>query len=127
MRNLQGFALTSRISPAAPLPGKADFEAALKTTIQGSVHVLEEGYKAGVRNAVVSTTSMASCPFGGPYGANDFNSATKEEAAVGCPWLTYVVEKVFGDKAVSRSKMPTRPWMSRCQLAGLYARKNAAG
>ncbi len=30
MRNLQGFALTSRISPAAPLPGKADFEAALK-------------------------------------------------------------------------------------------------
>ncbi|KAF9012252.1 NAD(P)-binding protein [Hymenopellis radicata] len=91
------------IHTAAPVPGRADFETALRTGVQGSLNVLVQGYKAGIRKVVV-TTSMAAFPFNGPFGVNDFHPITKEEAAAGGEWGAYVAEKTFADKAILEFK-----------------------
>ncbi|KAF9027610.1 NAD(P)-binding protein, partial [Hymenopellis radicata] len=91
------------IHTAAPVPGRADFETALRTGVQGSLNVLEQGYKAGIRKVVV-TTSMAAFLFNGPFGVNDFHPITKEEAAAGGEWGAYVAEKTFADKAILEFK-----------------------
>ncbi|KAF9027596.1 NAD(P)-binding protein [Hymenopellis radicata] len=65
-----------------------------QTAVQGSLHVLEAGYNAGVRKAVM-LTSIISFPGGGP-----FQPITKEQAIAFGPWGVYAAEKTWADKAV---------------------------
>ncbi|KAJ7592594.1 hypothetical protein C8J56DRAFT_928987 [Mycena floridula] len=87
------------IHTAAPLPGRTDAETAIQSAVDGSVHILREAVQAGVYKVVV-TSSMVSFPPNGPFGVDDWNPITKEQAFSGNYWETYFAEKKFGDLAV---------------------------
>ncbi|KAJ6466593.1 hypothetical protein C8R47DRAFT_1056483 [Mycena vitilis] len=86
------------IHTAAPLPGRADSETALKSAIEGSTHILREAQKAGVKK-FVATGSMVTFPENA-YGPDDFVPVTKEQAIEGNPFVLYIAEKKFGEQAV---------------------------
>ncbi|KAF8205561.1 hypothetical protein K438DRAFT_1931904 [Mycena galopus ATCC 62051] len=86
------------IHTAAPVPGRADSETALKSAIDGSLHILQEARKAGIKSVVV-TGSMITFPEGS-YGPNDWVPVTKEQALEGNPFVLYTAEKKFGEQAV---------------------------
>ncbi|KAK0479745.1 hypothetical protein IW261DRAFT_1625393 [Armillaria novae-zelandiae] len=79
------------IHSAAPLPGRVDPEMAFKISIEGSLHIIREAIKAKVPR-VVATSSIVTYPFPiGPFGVDDWNPITKEEAIVsGSPFHVYV-------------------------------------
>ncbi|KAJ7250463.1 hypothetical protein B0H12DRAFT_1052333 [Mycena haematopus] len=81
------------IHTAAPLPGRADSETALKSAIEGSLHILREAHKAGVKK-FVATGSMVTFP------ENAYVPVTKEQAVEGNPFVLYIAEKKFGEQAV---------------------------
>ncbi|KAK0203427.1 hypothetical protein DFS33DRAFT_1474538 [Desarmillaria ectypa] len=89
------------IHSAAPLPGRVDPEAAFRISIEGSLHIMREAVKAKVPR-VVATSSIVTYPFPvGPFGVDDWNPITKEEAiASGSPFHVYVAEKKYSDMAV---------------------------
>ncbi|KAG7448894.1 NAD(P)-binding protein, partial [Guyanagaster necrorhizus] len=89
------------IHSAAPLPGRVDPETALRISIDGSLHIIREAVKANVPR-VVTTSSVVSYPTPvGPFGVDDWNAITKEEAiASGVPFHVYVAEKKYSDMAV---------------------------
>ncbi|KAF5336653.1 hypothetical protein D9758_016737 [Tetrapyrgos nigripes] len=88
------------IHTAAPLIGKSHAEVAFRTAVEGSLHVLEEGYKLGIKRFAV-TGSVASFPSSGPFGDDDWNTLTKEEAIESNnPRTIYLVQKKVGEQAV---------------------------
>ncbi|KAJ6558121.1 NAD(P)-binding protein [Mycena capillaripes] len=86
------------IHTAAPLPGRADSETALKSAVEGSLHILREAEKAGIKK-FIATGSMVTFP-DNAYGPNDWVEVTKEQALEGNPFVLYVAEKKFGEQAV---------------------------
>ncbi|KAJ7819905.1 hypothetical protein B0H14DRAFT_2519894 [Mycena olivaceomarginata] len=86
------------IHTAAPLPGRTDAETALKSAIEGSLHILHEAKKAGIEKVVV-TGSMVTFPEGS-FGPNDWVLVTKEQALQGNDFTLYIAEKKFGEQAV---------------------------
>ncbi|KAJ7143525.1 hypothetical protein C8R43DRAFT_953966 [Mycena crocata] len=86
------------IHTAAPLPGRADSETALNSAIEGSLHILREAQKAGVKK-FVATGSMVTFPENA-YGPDDWVPVTKEEAIEGNSFVLYIAEKKFGEQAV---------------------------
>ncbi|KAK0193281.1 hypothetical protein F5146DRAFT_375744 [Armillaria mellea] len=89
------------IHAAAPLPGRVSAEAALRTAIEGSLHVLREAVRAKVPRAVVTSSVLTYNFPQGPYDADVWNTITKEEAiASGHPFLIYVAQKKYSDLAV---------------------------
>ncbi|KAK7033053.1 epimerase domain-containing protein [Favolaschia claudopus] len=87
------------IHTAAPLPGRADAETALKSAIEGSLHILREAEEAGVKR-FVATGSMVTFPENG-YGPDDWVPVTKEQAVEGNNvFILYTAEKKFGEQAV---------------------------
>jgi nucleoside-diphosphate-sugar epimerase len=104
------------IHTAAPLPGRTDAETALKSAIEGSLHILREAKKAGIEKVVV-TGSMVTFPEDayGPNGQSclsitcafkssscnaDWVPVTKEQALQGNDFTLYIAEKKFGEQAV---------------------------
>ncbi|SJK98706.1 uncharacterized protein ARMOST_01975 [Armillaria ostoyae] len=89
------------IHAAAPLPGRVDPETAFKSSVEGSLHILREAVKAKVHKIVV-TGSVVTHPYPqGPYGADDWNPVTKEQAiASGYPFTVYAAQKKYTDLAV---------------------------
>ncbi|KIY72461.1 NAD(P)-binding protein [Cylindrobasidium torrendii FP15055 ss-10] len=94
------------IHTAAPLAGRVSFDEGKRYTAEGAVHILREGYKVGVRRAVV-TSSIAAYPNGsnkGPYGPNDFCAITEEVAkSTGPPYGAfgaYIYQKTYAEQAV---------------------------
>ncbi|KAJ7903644.1 NAD(P)-binding protein [Mycena olivaceomarginata] len=86
------------IHTAAPLPGRADGETALKSAVEGSLHILREARKAGVKK-FVATGSTVTFPENA-YGPNDWVPVTKEQALEGNAFVLYIAEKKFGEQAV---------------------------
>ncbi|KAK7450620.1 hypothetical protein VKT23_012930 [Stygiomarasmius scandens] len=88
------------IHTAAPLMGRSDVDTAFRTAVDGSLHVLEESYKLGIKRFAV-TGSVASWPSSGPFGDDDWNEQTEEEAKSTKDARTiYVVQKKIGEQAV---------------------------
>ncbi|KAJ6476236.1 hypothetical protein C8R45DRAFT_1009301 [Mycena sanguinolenta] len=86
------------IHTAAPLPGRADSETALKSAVEGSLHILREAHKAGIKK-FIATGSMVTFP-DGASGPNDWVPVTREQAAEGNQFVLYTAEKKFGEQAV---------------------------
>ncbi|SJK98814.1 uncharacterized protein ARMOST_02083 [Armillaria ostoyae] len=80
---------------------RVDPETAFKISIEGSLHIIREAIKAKIPR-VVATSSIVTYPFPiGPFGVDDWNPITKEEAiASGSPFHVYVAEKKYSDLAV---------------------------
>ncbi|THU85953.1 NAD(P)-binding protein [Dendrothele bispora CBS 962.96] len=91
------------IHTAAPLPGRADLDTALKVTVNGSLNVLKHAAAANIQNIVV-TGSIGSFPTSGPFNPGTFNNITLDgaRAAKSDPWLTYFVSKANAEKAILR-------------------------
>ncbi|KAJ7599413.1 hypothetical protein C8J56DRAFT_1094181 [Mycena floridula] len=83
------------IHTAAPLPGRADPKTALQSAIDGSLHLLREAVKVGIKRIAV-TSSMVSFSPSGPFGS----PITKEQAFTGNHWTAYIAEKKFAGLAV---------------------------
>ncbi|KAJ7069496.1 hypothetical protein C8F01DRAFT_1363671 [Mycena amicta] len=86
------------IHTAAPLPGRADSETAFKSAIDGSLHILREAHKAGIKK-FVATGSTVTFP-DNAYGPNDWVNVTKEQALEGNSFVLYIAEKKFAEQAV---------------------------
>ncbi|KAJ7701490.1 hypothetical protein B0H17DRAFT_1195274 [Mycena rosella] len=86
------------IHAAAPLPGRADSETALNGAIEGSLHILREAEKAGIKK-FIATGSMVTFPENA-FGPNDWVPVTKEQAVEGNAFVLYIAEKKFGEQAV---------------------------
>ncbi|KAJ7167667.1 hypothetical protein C8R46DRAFT_950733 [Mycena filopes] len=86
------------IHTAAPIPGRADSETALKSAVEGSLHILREAHKAGIKK-FVATGSMVTFPENA-YGPNDWVPVTKEQAMADNHFVLYIAEKKFGEQAV---------------------------
>jgi len=86
------------IHTAAPLPGRADSETALNSAIEGSLHILREAHKVGIKK-FVATGSIVTFP-DNAYGPNDWVPVTKEQAVQSSAFGLYIAEKKFGEQAV---------------------------
>ncbi|KAJ7643868.1 hypothetical protein FB45DRAFT_823642 [Roridomyces roridus] len=86
------------IHTAAPLPGRADSEGAFNSAIEGSLHILREAQKAGIKK-FVATGSMVTFP-DDAFGPNDWVPITKEQAIKGNAFELYIGEKKFAEQAV---------------------------
>ncbi|KAJ7274200.1 hypothetical protein C8J57DRAFT_1178328 [Mycena rebaudengoi] len=86
------------IHTAAPLPGRADGETALNTAIEGSLHILREAEKAGIKK-FIATGSIVTFP-DNAYGPDDWVAGTREEAIGGNTFVVYITEKKLGEQAV---------------------------
>ncbi|KAJ7069507.1 hypothetical protein C8F01DRAFT_515975 [Mycena amicta] len=86
------------IHAAAPLPGRQDVETAFKSAIEGSLHILREAQKAGIKK-FVATGSMVTFP-DDAFGPDDWVPVTKEQALVGNPFVQYIAEKKYAEQAV---------------------------
>ncbi|KAJ7679751.1 hypothetical protein B0H17DRAFT_1206398 [Mycena rosella] len=86
------------IHVAAPLPGRADSETALNSAIEGSLHILREAEKAGIKK-FIATGSMVTFP-DNAYGPNDWVPVTKQDAIKGNSFVVYIAEKKFAEQAV---------------------------
>lgn len=90
------------IHAASPLPGRMEPEQMLNTAIEGSLNVLRQAEKAGVKRFVV-TSSIATLA-GNPNGTfkdTDWNPVTKEFAInAGKDEATYAASKKFAELAV---------------------------
>ncbi|SJK98679.1 uncharacterized protein ARMOST_01948 [Armillaria ostoyae] len=89
------------IHAAAPLPGRVDPETAFRSSVEGSLHILREAVEAKIHRIVI-TSSVVTYPFPqGPFGADDWNPVTKEQAiASGQPFPVYIAQKKYADLAV---------------------------
>ncbi|THU85450.1 NAD(P)-binding protein [Dendrothele bispora CBS 962.96] len=88
------------IHTAAPVPTRLDkTNTTMKSVVDGYLNVVRQAHKAGVKKLVV-TSSITAYPIGGPFGVDDWNSVTEEQAASGNPWFLYGAQKKFGDQAV---------------------------
>ncbi|KAJ7750662.1 hypothetical protein DFH07DRAFT_922512 [Mycena maculata] len=85
------------IHTAAPLPACV-FNQRLRSAIEGSLHILREAQKAGIKK-FVATGSMVTFPEN-EYGPNDWVPVTKEQAVEGNAFVLYIAEKKFGEQAV---------------------------
>ncbi|KAJ7154748.1 hypothetical protein C8R46DRAFT_443045 [Mycena filopes] len=86
------------IHTAAPIPGRSDGETGLKSAVEGSLHILQEAHKAGIKK-FVATGSMVTFPENA-YGPNDWVSLTKEQAMAGNHFVLYTAEKKFAEQAI---------------------------
>ncbi|KAF4620576.1 hypothetical protein D9613_000271 [Agrocybe pediades] len=88
------------IHTASPLPGRGSAEVILKGAIEGSLNVLQQAEKAGVRKFVVTSSTLAVTGDpsikDGAYRAEHWSPWTKEDAER----MPYVVSKKFAELAV---------------------------
>ncbi|KIK09779.1 hypothetical protein K443DRAFT_389 [Laccaria amethystina LaAM-08-1] len=89
------------IHAASPLPGRMEPEQMLNTAIEGSLNVLRQAEKAGVKRFVVtsSVATLAGNP-NGTFKDTDWNPVTKEVAInAGNDGVTYAASKKFAELA----------------------------
>jgi len=86
---------------ASPLPGRADPPAILHGAIEGSLNVLRQAEKAGVRRFVVTSSIASVRNPQNSFTDKDWNPVTKEQA-LSSPSLmvTYAASKKFAELAV---------------------------
>nr|GAT49323.1 predicted protein [Mycena chlorophos] len=92
------------IHTAAPLPGRVDLETGLKTSVDGSLHILRAAQKAGIARVVVTGTIATFPKALTTFGTNDWVEVTKEDAAAPdtTPLTRYVAYKKYGEQAVMK-------------------------
>ncbi|KAF8813958.1 NAD(P)-binding protein [Phlegmacium glaucopus] len=93
------------IHTASPLPGRTDPQDTLNTAIEGTLNVLRQAEKAGVKKFVVTSSTIA--VVGDPtvkgvaFRAEHWNPVTKEIALHGGSSIsTYAAAKTFAERAV---------------------------
>lgn len=94
---------------ASPLPGKASVEETMKTAIEGSLNVLRQAEKAGIKKFVVTSSfgsvleSSLKASFAGlNFTDSDWAPTTHEDVLANAedPYYLYFASKVLAEKAV---------------------------
>ncbi|KAF9524824.1 hypothetical protein CPB83DRAFT_860532 [Crepidotus variabilis] len=95
------------IHTASPLPGHGDFETMLKTSTQGTLNILEQAKKAGIKKIVVTSSMTAALGDPRQEGTtikNDYwNAITKDKATPASGTTTlpaYMYAKTHTEKAL---------------------------
>ncbi|KAH9484972.1 Putative uncharacterized oxidoreductase [Psilocybe cubensis] len=92
------------IHTASPLPGRQDVDSMLKSAIDGSLNVLKQAEKVGIKKFVVtgSTISVRDDPrtVGVSFRADHWNPVTKEQAKSGNKSVIYAVAKKYAELAI---------------------------
>ncbi|KAF7358483.1 Epimerase domain-containing protein [Mycena venus] len=86
---------------ASPLPGRAEPAALLAAAVEGTLNVIVQGEKAGVRRMVVTSSIATVANPKESYTDKDWNPVTKEMALTGGnEMLTYGASKKFAEMAL---------------------------
>ncbi|KAJ6535067.1 hypothetical protein B0H19DRAFT_1271724 [Mycena capillaripes] len=86
---------------ASPLPGRAEPEALLAAAVEGTLNVLRQGEKAGVRRMVVTSSIATVNNPEASFTDKDWSPITKEMAFTGGnPMITYSASKKFAEIAL---------------------------
>ncbi|KAJ7753624.1 hypothetical protein DFH07DRAFT_886652 [Mycena maculata] len=86
---------------ASPLPGRAEPEALLAAAVEGTLNVIVQAEKAGVRRMVVTSSLATVLNPRDSYTDQDWNPVTKEFALTGgIEMATYAASKKFAELAL---------------------------
>ncbi|KAH7913247.1 hypothetical protein BJ138DRAFT_1099614 [Hygrophoropsis aurantiaca] len=89
------------IHTAAPLPSKGSVEVVLDGSIKGSLNVIRQAKKAGIKKVVFTSSILAAMNPKLPLTDKDWNPVTKEEAIQSDNSTTaYNAAKTYAEKAV---------------------------
>ncbi|KAJ7053794.1 hypothetical protein C8F01DRAFT_1260419 [Mycena amicta] len=86
---------------ASPLPGNATPEELLKVAVEGTLNVLIQGEKAGVRRLVVTSSIASVANPSGSFTDKDWNPITREAAlTANNGFITYQASKKYAELAL---------------------------
>ncbi|KAJ7463039.1 hypothetical protein FB451DRAFT_1095248 [Mycena latifolia] len=86
---------------ASPLPGRAEPAALLAAAVEGTLNVIIQGEKAGVKRMVVTSSVATVMNPKDSYTDQDWNPVTKEIALTGGnEMITYAASKKFAEQAL---------------------------
>ncbi|KAJ7501147.1 hypothetical protein B0H11DRAFT_2375317 [Mycena galericulata] len=86
---------------ASPLPGRAEPAALLDTAVEGTLNVIVQAEKAGVKRIVVTSSAGTATNPKGSFTDQDWNPVTREIALTGGDKrATYVASKKFAELAL---------------------------
>ncbi|KAJ7887785.1 hypothetical protein B0H14DRAFT_3430394 [Mycena olivaceomarginata] len=86
---------------ASPLPGRAEPAALLAAAVEGTLNVIVQGEKAGVKRVVVTSSIATVANPKESYTDKDWNPVTKEAALTGgIEMVTYAASKKFAELAL---------------------------
>ncbi|KAJ7309306.1 hypothetical protein DFH08DRAFT_927331 [Mycena albidolilacea] len=89
------------IHVASPLPGRLDPASLLAAAVDGTLNILVQGEKAGVKRIVVTSSIASAMIPGGSLTDQDWNPITKEIALnCGNEVITYCASKTFAEAAL---------------------------
>ncbi|KAJ7573658.1 hypothetical protein C8J56DRAFT_981825 [Mycena floridula] len=89
------------IHVASPAPGREEPEGMFKAAVQGSLNMMRQAEKAGVRRMVITSSVSAVRNSKGTFGHEDWNNLTKESAIASQNDLSiYAASKALAEKAV---------------------------
>ncbi|KAK7002414.1 epimerase domain-containing protein [Favolaschia claudopus] len=89
------------IHVASPLAGRAEPKVMLASAVEGTLNVVTQGEKAGIKRIVVTSSIVTVMNPNNSYTDKDWNPVTKEMALEqGSPMLTYVGSKKFAELAL---------------------------
>ncbi|KAG6847414.1 hypothetical protein H0H93_008259, partial [Arthromyces matolae] len=86
------------IHAAAPLPGKEDTASMLHSAVEGTLNVVRQAEKAGIKRIVVTSSMVTVLNPGGGITDKDWHPTSKEEALKTTGWETYSAAKTLAEK-----------------------------
>ncbi|KAH7920152.1 NAD(P)-binding protein [Leucogyrophana mollusca] len=93
--------VTAVIHTAAPLPSKGSVEVVLDGSIEGSLNVIKQADKAGIKKVVFTSSILAALNPTLPLTDKDWNPVTKEEAIQSNDsFVAYSAAKTYAERAV---------------------------
>jgi len=88
------------IHAAAPLPSVADAKIMLNSSVEGSLNIIRQAEKAGIKQVVYTSSIVTVSNPSGSLTENDWNPITKEETLTAPPFMAYVGAKTVAERAV---------------------------
>jgi nucleoside-diphosphate-sugar epimerase len=88
------------IHAAAPLPSATDSKGLLQSALNGSLNVIRQAEKAGIKRVVYTSSIVTLYNASGTFTENDWNPMTEEETLAGSPFAGYIGAKTVAERAV---------------------------
>jgi nucleoside-diphosphate-sugar epimerase len=88
------------IHAAAPLPSATDAKGLLQGALDGSLNVIRQAEKAGIKRVVYTSSMVTVSNPSGSLTASDWNPMTEEDTLAAPPFLAYAGAKTVSERAV---------------------------
>ncbi|KIM83315.1 hypothetical protein PILCRDRAFT_440081 [Piloderma croceum F 1598] len=88
------------IHTASPLPDKASKDVILEGAVNGTVNIIRQAQKAGIKRLIVTSSIASVSNPQKSFTDKDWNPLTREEALKGTDMATYSVSKTLAERAL---------------------------